>query len=179
VAAVVGTVHLESLNYPAVRAKQLHACAAVLKGPYAVLIGDLNFCSFWNFDEMRSSNGGKAASAGKARLENAVLAEALPDFKDAWSIVEPGRPGFTFDSTRNAMLRSYEQMRYDRVLVGPGWAPESVALLGTEPLLPLAGASEGATLPVSKVLTPPRIPRPVFVSDHFGVRAVLKLTRKA
>ena len=49
----IGCVHLESMDAAGARAEQLGDCAQALAGEgAAVLCGDLNFCSFWDFDVM-------------------------------------------------------------------------------------------------------------------------------
>ena len=42
----IGTVHLESLNYPRVRQQQLEVCAQALPCDSSILCGDFNFCSY-------------------------------------------------------------------------------------------------------------------------------------
>ena len=69
------------------------------------------------------------------------------------------------------MLLKYEQMRYDRVLVHlrGGWRIVRARLLGTRALRgggPVLAAASGFA-------TPPKRERPVFVSDHFGLRVDL------
>ena len=104
------------------------------------------------------------------KVENAVV---LGDFNmrddenkripaawcDAWPALRPGEPGFTEDTSINAMRFDMKNkprhVRFDRVLVkGPDWAPAEIDLLGTAPLSP----------------DNPR----VFPSDHFGVRCRLE-----
>lgn len=88
--------------------------------------------------------------------ENGILPVG---YCDVWPALRPGEPGFTEDTTINHMRYDMEDkhrhVRFDRVLVkGDRWAPESIELLGREPI--------SAALPR------------VFPSDHFGVRCVLR-----
>jgi len=192
---VVGVVHLESRANENLREAQLQACARVLECEgNAILLGDFNFCSQWSYRDMQQSRGGNGdaappsetfrdaasraqglpshlpvAPAAPRPLENAALASVLPAYLDAWVAGGSTAPGYTFDSTSNLMLRDYEQMRYDRVLYKlPGARLDSCTLIGTREL-PGAGVP---AMPAGGYTTPPRRGRPVFISDHFGVRAV-------
>ncbi|MDG4663231.1 endonuclease/exonuclease/phosphatase family protein [Mycobacterium sp. 236(2023)] len=84
--------------------------------------------------------------------ENHLIA---PPFHDVWPALRPGEDGYTEDTSINDMrydsTAKKRHVRFDRVLVkGQRWRPESIELLGTEPISP-------------------EHPR-VFPSDHFGVR---------
>ena len=135
----VGTVHLESLGTQPTREHQLRRVAQALGGGRcpAVLVGD------FNFDERRCwSQSWTCASDGVSgeRTDNDCLAEILPGWVDLWPALRPGELGFTFDSETNCNAAvgaaAYEQMRYDRVMVGPGMlstaAAGSIELVGTE-----------------------------------------------
>lgn len=79
-------------------------------------------------------------------------------FRDVWPTLRPGEDGYTEDTSINDMrydnTGKNRHVRFDRVLLkGQQWRPESITLLGTEPISP-------------------EHPR-VFPSDHFGVRCVL------
>ncbi len=133
-------VHLESLRASApVRAAQLSRIFSLLKpNAHQVLMGDFNFCAAWG-------------------AENDRLA---PAYLDLWPAVNPHSPGYTEDPEANPMPREYAgvlpPVRFDRVLLRsepPGWAPESMRLLGTEPV-------------------DPEHPQ-VYPSDHFGLAATL------
>lgn len=81
-----------------------------------------------------------------------------PAYRDAWLQLRPGEPGYTEDTAINHMRYDmkdkHRQVRFDRVLTkGDGWTPQSIELLGREPISPA-------------------LPR-VFPSDHFGVRCTL------
>jgi endonuclease/exonuclease/phosphatase family metal-dependent hydrolase len=63
----LATVHLESLNNSDLRRLQLEASRALIGPGAAVLCGDFNFCSRWNFREMQAAGGvGEAAAAAAA-----------------------------------------------------------------------------------------------------------------
>ncbi len=132
---VVG-VHLESGKASApLRARQLGLiCESVRNAENAVVLGDFN---------LRDG-------------ENGILPA---DYRDVWPTLRPGEPGYTEDTTINHMRYDmkdkHRHVRFDRVLTkGERWLPESVDLLGREPISPA-------------------LPR-VFPSDHFGVRCVLR-----
>lgn len=79
-------------------------------------------------------------------------------FRDVWPTLRPGEDGYTEDTSINDMrydnTGKNRHVRFDRVLLkGQQWRPESITLLGTEPISP-------------------EHPR-VFPSDHFGVRCLL------
>lgn len=133
----VATVHLDSMSLSrSVRGQQLETLFAELE-PYdqALLLGDFNFCSSW--DEENS------------RLDRR--------YRDLWSELHPGLPGYTEDTTINSMRLAYsktpKQVRFDRILLRDDrvrWQPERIELLGREAL--------GEEL---------------LVSDHFGLIAKL------
>ncbi len=142
---VVGTVHLESLKSNRdTRALQLGEIFPRLKaaGPDCMLAGDFNFCSSW-------------------AEENASID---PEFVDLWPLLHGRTPGYTEDTSVNAMLwnvkRKDKAVRYDRVLlrsVDRAFQARSIELLGTAPI---AASSPD-----------------VFPSDHFGLCAVLEERR--
>lgn len=89
-----------------------------------------------------------------AMIENAALE---PELLDAWQALHPTRAGFTVDSQRNAMRRRFDSdpvgRRIDRVFAyGQRWKVESIALTGDQPI------DQGQ----------------IFISDHFGLEAVLR-----
>lgn len=173
------TSHFESLNFHSIREEQLAVANNNMKDfDNAILCGDFNFCSYWNFNTMQS----RGVSDAKAGLENDSLSVFLPEYDDLWPLLvcpEPAEEagespqdatdsvdasvsprliekvkGFTFDSTINTMLTSYEQMRYDRVLMKRNCDIKAVeiGLLGTEQI----GCDSLGDL---------------FPSDHFGLLA--------
>ncbi|MFP2905657.1 poly(A) polymerase [Pyxidicoccus sp. 3LFB2] len=86
-------------------------------------------------------------------------------FVDAWPALRPTERGETYDPSRNALAAftttSGRSQRLDRVMVcSPSGrlAPETVELLGESPL-------EGAPAPTGDAL---------YLSDHFGLRCVLR-----
>jgi endonuclease/exonuclease/phosphatase family metal-dependent hydrolase len=133
----VATIHLESTaECAAERAAQLRIIQPALAGLAEdyVLVGDMNF-------------------SPDAVLENQAL---LPELVDSWPALHPSLPGYTVDSSRNAMRQRVDPdpvaRRIDRVFVrGQRWRAESIALTGVTPI-----DSSGT-----------------FVSDHFGLEAVL------
>lgn len=91
--------------------------------------------------------------APEAEAESAAIE---PSFVDAWSKNLFGEPGYSVDCARNDLRRrndeSHTQKRIDRVFVrSERWQVQGISLTGTTPL-----DEEGT-----------------FVSDHFGLEAVL------
>lgn len=129
-------VHLESGKASAaLRARQLELIfGSVRETENVVVMGDFN---------LRDCEAGIIAG----------------EYRDAWPALRPGEPGYTEDTTINHMRfdmkDKHRHVRFDRVLTkGDSWTPESIDLLGCEPISP-------------------ELPR-VFPSDHFGVRCVLR-----
>src|SRR5262249_49690990 len=86
------------------------------------------------------------------------FAELLPayGYVDAWPLLKPAEPGFTFDPARNplaaALTLTGQSGRFDRALLsGSRLQPAAVGLFGQEPL--------AANL---------------CASDHYGLRCVLR-----
>lgn len=82
---------------------------------------------------------------------------------DVWPALRASEPGFTEDTSINHMrfdsTGKTRFVRFDRVLLkGAQWRPDSIELIGTEPISPAH-------------------PR-VFPSDHFGLRCVLVRNRR-
>jgi endonuclease/exonuclease/phosphatase family metal-dependent hydrolase len=163
------TVHLESLSSQPLRERQLRKIARALQGTPAVLCGDFNFDARrnWSADYACAEDGvGLPDLPGSPALDNDCLAAILPGWVDLWAAHHPTEHGFTFDSEtcsnaeRSAPRRgdtAYEQMRYDRVMVGPGLL--SAAANGS---IELAGAEPDASIGC-------------HISDHFGLMADLDL----
>jgi tyrosyl-DNA phosphodiesterase 2 len=89
-------------------------------------------------------------------LENAALD---PSFVDTWPALRPGEPGYTVDTDVNTMrlqVRSTPtRKRIDRVFLrSVHWQARSIELIGTQPV-----DADGT-----------------FISDHFGLEAVLTAT---
>lgn len=131
---VVCSIHLDSGKRSAsLRERQLGRIFRTLTSDSdAVVLGDFN---------MRDG-------------ENHLIA---PPFHDVWPALRPDENGYTEDTSINDMrydnTGKKRHVRFDRVLLkGRQWQPESIELLGTEPISP----------------DHPR----VFPSDHFGVRCV-------
>ena len=124
-------------------------------------------------------------------LENDGIAALLPHFIDAWpahhhhtsssSSSSSSQEGFTFDTYANPMIPcTFERMRYDRILFHlpqPVFSLSSVNLIGTEAIENNkekssssigSGGGGGAGTPERKL-------PPIFLSDHFGVRATFNI----
>jgi endonuclease/exonuclease/phosphatase family metal-dependent hydrolase len=156
------TVHLESLSSQPVREQQLRKIARVLSGAPAVLCGDFNFDARRNWSDAYSSV--EDGLGLETRRDNECLAEILTGWVDMWAAQHPTEHGFTFDSESNPnakrsvprhgeMTYTYEQMRYDRVMVGPG----------------LLSAAADATIELVGVESDKSIG--CHISDHFGLLA--------
>ena len=116
----IGTVHLESLNNPVERMKQLKICQESLSHPpmCSILMGDFNFSA--------------------QHQENADQFAKLPQWIDVWSqLRSPDDPGYTFDTDVNAMEergRQYpDRSRYDRIIArGRTIIPRKIDVIGNE-----------------------------------------------
>jgi tyrosyl-DNA phosphodiesterase 2 len=125
--------------------------AEKILAPYdtAILVGDFNFDSTRNFNEGGDYLGYICALVILTRLENEVLVEILPQYVDTWPLLHPNDKGYTYDSEVNSVIKHYEQMRYDRVMIrSKTWVPTHISLLGNQP-----------------------IKTNLFPSDHFGLCA--------
>lgn len=87
-------------------------------------------------------------------LEEELIA---PPYFDLWPLLRPDEPGYTEDTAINAMRRQVwgkdKQVRFDRILLRStrdDLRPREIELLGTDAL---------------------SLEPPIFVSDHFGLRA--------
>jgi tyrosyl-DNA phosphodiesterase 2 len=132
----IGNIHLESsASATAVRLVQLDAVLGSLQeAPHTVLMGDFNF--------------DPSQEAEQSQVE--------ARFRDLWAELRGDEPGLTEDTANNPMRLLHKgkekQVRFDRILLrssDPGWAPQSIRLIGTDPISP--------DLP------------DVFPSDHFGL----------
>ena len=139
-----GILHLESMKKNArLRAKQLSEIFPLLEdAPHAVLMGDFNFDPSWP-DENHPIDS---------------------RYQDLWSVLEPGKPGYTIDTDINIMRFQQKgepkKVRFDRILLATdpeGWRPEAIELLGTEPVK--------------------LEPQAVFPSDHFGLATRLQWSK--
>jgi hypothetical protein len=179
-------VHLESLDSPEFRARQLKTCRMVLEGrPLSMLCGDFNICSYRNYHE------------GSRPLEQLSIDNNL-GYRDAWvdvnqqSGVTDANKGYTFDTERNDMMSDHrpERMRYDRIMYcerspdgAAPWRPVSIEIVGDRPVGENVAAVVGhgtsaapATVPTNAGFsTPPKKEASVFPSDHFGLYAVFEL----
>jgi tyrosyl-DNA phosphodiesterase 2 len=133
--AVAG-IHLESMrDRTPTRLQQIDECIPILsRAEYAIWAGDFNAAPSSDEDE-----------------------RILGEFRDAWAELSDA-PGFTRDTTRNAMLAKVKDDRHQRIdrifWRGDGYRPAKIRMLGTSPLDGSAGE--------------------VFPSDHFGLIAELE-----
>lgn len=139
-AVCLGNLHLESsASATPLRLAQLDRVLYSIKGArHRILAGD------FNFDPVQKPE--------QARVESHYL--------DLWEALRGEEPGYTEDTDINRMRLLHKnkekQVRFDRILLRsdiPGWRPESVRLIGTQPISP--------DLPE------------VFPSDHFGLAGSL------
>lgn len=137
---VVAGVHLESMKERTpTRLTQINECIPILgRADFAVWLGDFNSAPSSEEDE---------------RIRTA--------FRDAWEELDDA-PGYTRDTSRNAMLakvKADRHQRIDRILCrGQAFVPTQIRLLGTTPL----SGTEGQ----------------VFPSDHFGLLADLEASQQ-
>mmetsp|Transcript_5886 Transcript_5886/g.10112 ORF Transcript_5886/g.10112 Transcript_5886/m.10112 type:complete len:402 (+) Transcript_5886:2-1207(+) len=139
----VGNVHLESLANESRRRQQLVASSEYLAQDHqsqstaAMLVGDFNFDSFQTWGDWNQSH----PRHSKEQLENTVLAEAMPQWVDAWPYLKGDDPGLTFDGATNPCARDKkERMRYDRIMVRMNsdegeklrLEPRGIEMIGTE-----------------------------------------------
>lgn len=137
----VGAIHLESMReMTPTRLAQIDECVPLLcRSPTAVWIGDFN-------------------APPSSEEDQRIRAR----FRDTWDelLLEPG---YTRDTTANAMLAKIKDDRHQRIdrifLKSEDFAPQSIRMLGTEPI----AGTEGQ----------------VFPSDHFGLVAELKRVKLA
>jgi len=160
-----GNIHLESLANPFIRSQQLFRCNELLdENNTALLLGDFNFASDKNYSLIerrrdlieKGEDPYSISHLEDEKLENNVLKEMMPNFDDIWELLHPGENGYTFDSSINKMLKHYEEMRYDRILLkSNSWNAKSIQMIGNEPI---ESDEDG----------------PLFPSDHFGLLMELK-----
>lgn len=129
----VGGIHLESMKeMRATRLTQIDECLPVLSAAdTAIWLGDFN-----------------------AAPDTPEDARIRAHFDDAWELLESA-PGYTRDTTRNAMLARIKNDRHQRIdrifFRSRAFKPTAIRLLGTTPLDGSGGQ--------------------VFPSDHFGLVA--------
>jgi endonuclease/exonuclease/phosphatase family metal-dependent hydrolase len=137
----VGGIHLESMReMTPTRLTQIDECVPVLcTAPTAIWLGDFN-----------------AAPASEEDLRIRAT------FRDTWEELL-ATPGYTRDTTQNAMLAKVKDDRHQRIdrifLKSDAFAPTSIRMLGTEPIPGTLGQ--------------------VFPSDHFGLVADLSRVDRA
>uniref|UniRef100_A0A7S3YZU8 Endonuclease/exonuclease/phosphatase domain-containing protein n=1 Tax=Lotharella globosa TaxID=91324 RepID=A0A7S3YZU8_9EUKA len=164
----VGTVHLESLHSARTRKQQLVKCKEALdakagkkRAENSLLVGDFNFCSYRNFNKNTTP------------LENNMLEETMPDFKDVWADLHPSAKGYTFDSENNSIIKKFERMRYDRVMARlSGMETRSILLYGTTKVcLIRTQKKEMGEKKTSAVGLD--VDKSTHLSDHFGLLVCL------
>jgi len=159
----VATSHLESyLEDGPMRARQLDAIFPMLAGADdAVLMGDLNF--------------GDGAKPETDHLDASYV--------DVWTVLQPGKPGFTWNNEENPMARigafaKEPSRRLDRILVrSTHWRPTSVRIIGNQ-----SAGERKLTLRDRAMIEMPERRQPdagepniaVFPSDHYGVMVELE-----
>jgi len=163
------TVHLESLDNSDYRKKQLEVISPLLQNSHtAILTGDFNFDSDINYTQLaqrihlatelkKKPEEMDFYPPLKGALENNNLREYFADYHDVWPYLRPNEKGYTFDSTINNMILTFEQMRYDRILFRSTqnqWETTSIQLIGNERIDVL--------------------PQSVYMSDHFGLLVILR-----
>lgn len=137
--AVAG-IHLESMkDRTPTRLRQIDECIPILsRADCAVWLGDFNAAPTSDEDE-------------RIRCQ----------FRDCWAELSDA-PGYTRDTTRNAMLAKVKDDRHQRIdrifFRGDGYRPARIRMLGTTPL-----DSAGQ----------------IFPSDHFGLIAELERAEPA
>jgi endonuclease/exonuclease/phosphatase family metal-dependent hydrolase len=138
---VVAGIHLESMrDRTPTRLQQIDECIPILsRAECAIWLGDFNAAPSSDEDE---------------RIGSA--------FRDAWAELSDA-PGYTRDTTRNAMLAKVKDDRHQRIdrifWRGDAYRPAQIRMLGTAPLDGSAGQ--------------------IFPSDHFGLIAELQCSAAA
>jgi len=139
----LGNLHLESsVSATPMRLAQLDRVLSSIQGArHRILLGD------FNFDPVQEPE--------QARVDRHYL--------DLWEALRLDEPGYTEDTDINCMRLLHKnkekQVRFDRILLqseSPGWRPESIRLIGTQPISP--GLPD------------------VFPSDHSGLTGSLVWT---
>jgi len=169
------TIHLESLDYPQKRKEQLISVSHILLSfPSAVILGDFNFDSSQDYSHLETKRDmirrGMPIDQVESMLlsgelkENDILKSHpnLSEYSDVWSesgLVPPTEKGYTYDSEKNKMIRGYERVRYDRILLrSKYWEPKAISLIGDQAVPP---CKVGGAV--------------VFPSDHFGLIMTLEI----
>ena len=157
----VATTHMESfLEDGPVRAEQLTAIFRLLDGADdGVLLGDLNF--------------GDGEQPETGRLD--------PRYRDLWTALKPGNPGYTWNMDENPLARygafkGEQNRRLDRILVRSAqWHAQSITIIGN-----LSAAQRPFTRAVRASIQMPDVDRgddepviDVFPSDHYGLLGTL------
>jgi endonuclease/exonuclease/phosphatase family metal-dependent hydrolase len=138
---VVAGIHLESMRERTpMRLRQIEECTPILsRADASIWVGDFN-------------------SAPSSEEDEAIRCA----FRDVWDELSQA-PGYTRDTTKNAMLAKVKADRHQRIdrvfLRGEGFLPTRVRMLGTTPLPDTDGQ--------------------VFPSDHFGLIAEFEAAQLA
>jgi len=182
----VGNVHLESLNSARERRRQLIVSNDTLKGgDCSLLCGDFNIGARWNFSDMASWRGKftKPTAADRepykgkkgTELENSVLEEVMPNYVDVWDALHPKDYGYTFDSETNSSLRTYEQMRYDRILCrrSHNVNPVMIEIIANKPIESPRMTKEESVGDLWELAQSRG--EVIFPSDHFGLLATFNI----
>jgi hypothetical protein len=136
---------------------QLRICHEVLmQYPDALLLGDFNFDSERNF-----------SPPPHVPLENAALANIMPEFVDVWPALRHER-GLTFNSDLNPYIGKPEHMRYDRIITRlASWQVQSIDMFGDEPMDQFRELSDWEQDHANRPPTPTR-PQPRPRRDPFS-----------
>jgi endonuclease/exonuclease/phosphatase family metal-dependent hydrolase len=144
----VGCVHLESLDAAGARAAQLQDCAEALAGEgAAVLCGDLNFCSLWDFGAMKQHLNPPQAAARACAFS--PVAFALAGAGSPWgAALEAAAGGGQGGSGGGASAARALEAASAGGAASPGPAsPRPAALLPASPLLSRAGSTASSAAP--------------------------------
>jgi len=171
------TTHLESLDFPQKRKEQLYVISQILQNyPSAALLGDFNFDSEQNYSHLESKREAigrgmpidlvESIPTPSEPIENDCIKIYYNNYKDIWVDCGLNDPitdkGYTYDSVKNRMIRGYERMRYDRILLkSTCWIPTAISLLGVDPVPPF---KVGGAI--------------VYPSDHFGLITTLEFKKQ-
>ena len=160
---IAATAHLESYMGPgatssAQRVEQMRESLRVLDSDVSAGafggVGNVLFCGDVNWDDDEDGDLSRLLPAG---------------WRDAWTTLHPGQPGYTYDATANAMLMGRLRKRLDRVLLRlRDYEPAEARLVGTTPLPGVTFEKQFRNGGSKRM--------PVLPSDHFGL--VFTMRRK-
>lgn len=100
-----------------------------------------------------------APAATRCRTDSRDGSPPLPaGWVDAWEQMHPGKKGYTYDTSTNAMMSARPlRLRLDRIFARlADWRLSTIEIVGTQPLPGLSHTYRGKQLPV-------------LCSDHYGL----------